>query len=759
MYVFLVLLLTITTYVNGQNDTYPDCKAGPLATFPICDLSVPSRQRAADLISRMNISEKISLLTTASPAIPRLGLPAYNWESEALHGLAFSPGIQFLIDLFNATSFPMNINLGATFNMTLVNYITGAIATEARAFSNAGRTGLDFFTPNINIFRDPRWGRGQETAGEDPYLASQYAYAYVTGFQEGDDKRYIKAAASCKHYVAYDLERWNGTDRFHFNAIVSDQDIVETHLPPFESCVRDAHVASIMCSLNAINGIPACGDQFFLQTILRDEYKFDGFVVSDCGAIQDILTSHNYTNTSQDTVALALHAGTDLDCGQFYPNHTQQALDEGTVVEADVDQALIRNYNILVRLGYFDPPESQPYRQIPRSAINTDASKQLTLESAQQSIVLLKNLNNALPLNMNQLTNKTIALIGPTSNATKLMQGIYAGRAPYLIDPFKAFKTIVQNYSINIQFAYGCNIIGNDESYFAEAMELARSSDIVFFFAGLNNTVEKEGHDRITITLPDIQLSLLQQLENVVRSPLHVVVMSGSSLDLTFIRDSPQYASLIWAGYPGQSGGAAIASVVFGQYNPAGHLPITFYPASYVNQVNMTDMSMRPSSTNPGRTYKFYTGQPVFEFGFGLSYTTFSYAWYNDSKSVSYSIQSLMKTNSARQNFLMQIFRVNVTNTGMMDGDDVVLAYVTPPQVLRDGQTPPIKQLFGFERIHLGVNETKQVFFPFNIETLFTVARDGSKWLHSGQYHILIGNQHMFTVELHGDSALWKRFR
>jgi hypothetical protein len=254
-------------------------------------------------------------------------------------------------------------------------------------------------------------------------------------------------------------------------------------------------------------------------------------------------------------------------------------------------------------------------------------------------------------------------------------------------------------------------------------------------------------------------LSLLQQLEKVVRSPIHVVIMSGSSLDLAFIRDSSQYSSLIWAGYPGQSGGLAIASVIFGQYNPGGRLPITFYPASYVDQVNMTDMTMRPSTTNPGRTYKFYTGQPVYEFGFGLSYTTFSYTWDNDTTIRSYSIQPLMKTNSTQKHFLLAFFRVNVTNTGMMDGDEIVLAYLKPPQILRDGQTPPIKQLFGFQRVHLIINETKEVFFPLNIETLLTIARDGSKWLHSGEYHILIGNQQMFTIELHGDSILWKKFR
>lgn len=321
------------------------------------------------------------------------------------------------------------------------------------------------------------------------------------------------------------------------------------------------------------------------------------------------------------------------------------------------------------------------------------------------------------------------------------------------------FFVFIQGHSIDIQYTLGCDINGTDESNFPAAIELARTADIVFFFAGLNQTIEKEGHDRITITLPDIQISLLEQLEKFVHSPIHVVVMSGSSLDLTFIRDSPKYASLIWAGYPGQSGGLAIASVVFGQYNPGGRLPITFYPGDYVNQVSMFDMSMRPSSTSPGRTYKFYTGQPVFEFGFGLSYTKFFYHWYNDSKTISYSIQSLMNTNPNRINIRIESFRVNVTNTGAMDGDDIVLAYIIPPQVLRDGQTSPIKQLFGFERIHLIVNETKQVFFPFNIETLLTVARDGSKWLHPGQYHIIIGNQHMFTVILGGHSTLWKRFK
>lgn len=247
----------------------------------------------------------------------------------------------------------------------------------------------------------------------------------------------------------------------------------------------------------------------------------------------------------------------------------------------------------------------------------------------------------------------------------------------------------------------------------------------------------------------------MQEIEKVVRSPIHVVIMSGSGLDLSYIRDSNHYASLIWMGYAGQAGGMAVATTIFGQYNPGGRLPITFYPASYVNAVSMFDMQMRPSSTNPGRTYKFYTGQAIYEFGTGLSYTTFVYSWSNDTMISSYSVDTLMKTNDRAKRVHLQLFRVNVTNTGTMAGDDVVLAFVTPPQSLRNSQMPPIKQLFGFERVHLNVNETVEVFFSMNTDALLSIARDGSKWLHPGLYHVMIGQQQMHRIQLTGRSARW----
>lgn len=306
-----------------------------------------------------------------------------------------------------------------------------------------------------------------------------------------------------------------------------------------------------------------------------------------------------------------------------------------------------------------------------------------------------------------------------------------------------------------MNYSHGCNISDSDRSGFADAIALAEASDVVIFFGGIDQTIESEGNDRTSIALPGTQLALIQELEKVVHSPLHVVIMSGSGLDLTYVRDSPQCASLIWMGYAGQSGGLAIANVIFGDFNPGARLPITIYPASYTDAVSMFDMQMRPSPTNPGRTYKFYTGQAVFEFGAGLSYTNFSYAWYNESTTSHFDIDSLMKNNFDAKKVLLHLFRVNVTNIGPVLGDDVVLAFVTPPRQSVHGQTPPIKKLVGFERVRLNVGETAQVFFPLDVDALLTVTHDGARWLEPGLYRFLVGEQGIHTVELKGNPARW----
>ena len=477
--------------------------------------------------------------------------------------------------------------------------------------------------------------------------------------------------------------------------------------------------------------------------------------MSDCDAVDTIISGHHYTSTPEDTVAVALHAGTDLDCGGYYQQHSQSALDNKKIIEGDIDQALIRTFNVLVRLGYFDPPEQQRYRQLSKDDVDTSDSRQLTLEAAQQSIVLLKNQNKALPLDINQLQNKKIALIGPSANNGGLMQGNYYGKAPYLIDPLSAFQNVTQGHSITVSYARGCNISDQDQTGFAAAISLAQSSDVVFFFGGIDEGQESEGHDRTDISLPGMQLALIQQLEKVVHSPLHVVIMSGGGVDLSYVRDSSLTGSLIWMGYAGQSGGLALANVIFGEYNPGGRLPITYYPASYVQNLSMFDMEMRPSPTNPGRTYKFYTGQPVFEFGFGLSYTTFNYSWSNQSTTSIMSIESIIRTNDEENKLRMVSYRVNVTNTGSILGDDVVLAYITPPSTSFHDPSPPLKRLFGFQRVRLDVGQTTQVVFPLVPQSLLTVGRDGSKWLEPGAYRIIIGKQHMHTIFLRGTSTKW----
>lgn len=462
------------------------------------------------------------------------------------------------------------------------------------------------------------------------------------------------------------------------------------------------------------------------------------------------MTVQNYTKTVEETVAVAMHAGVDLDCGVYYNKYTQAALENETIVESDIDQALLHAFSVLVRLGYFDPGEQQPYRLLNASDVNTVDSQLLALQSAQESIVLLKNVNNALPLNVDQLKNKKIALIGPTANATVLMQGDYFGKAPFLISPLAAFQTLVSGKSIDIEYAFGCEISGTNQSGFAEAIELARQADIVFFFGGLNQSIERETVDRVSIDILPVQISLLKELEKVVHSSLHVVMMSGSSLDLTYIRDSKNFASLIWMGYAGQAGGLAVGTVIFGQYNPGGRLPITFYPSSYINAVSMFNMRMRPSATSPGHTYKFYTGQAVYEFGAGLSYTSFSYSWSNDSSIFSYSIPTLLKKNDNERRVLVQNFRVNVTNTGSVAGDDVVLAFIVPPRISLHDPSPPLKELFGFKRIHLNVNETIEICFPLYVNTLLTIGLDGSKWLESGLHQIMVGQKLMYKIQLRG---------
>ncbi|KAE9395495.1 beta-xylosidase [Gymnopus androsaceus JB14] len=736
------LLLPLLT--SSVLAAFPDCANGPLATNLVCNTSANYIDRAKALVAEFTLAEMISNMGYQTPSISRLGLPAYMWWSEALHGVANSPGVNFAPPGNNfsfATSFPASILMGAAFDDQLVNNVAAIISTEARAFNNFGDAGLSFFTPNINPFKDPRWGRGQETPGEDPFHIGRYAYSLVTGLQgglgtelTGAGQQYLKIVADCKHYAAYDMENWEGNSRVAFNAIVSTQDLAEYYSPSFQSCVRDAKVASIMCSYNAVNGIPSCASVYLMQNITRDYFGLgeDQWITSDCDAVENIFDPHNYTNSLANASALALHAGTDIDCGSTYSDNLALALNENLIVEADIVQAMVRRYGSLVRLGYFDSPDIQPYRQLNWDNVNTPTAQQLAYTAALEGITLLKN-DGTLPLS---LSITSVALIGPWGNATTQMQSNYNGVAPFLISPLEAFQTA----GFNVTFESGTAIDTTDTSGFSAALAAAKSADLVVYIGGIDDTIEAEGMDRLNITWPGNQLQLIQELA-CVKKPFVVIQMGGGQLDDSDIKANPSINSLVWAGYPGQSGGAAIVDILTGKQSPAGRLPITQYPGDYINEIPMTNMALRPSSTSPGRTYKWFTGEPVFPFGFGLHYTNFSLEWETPPKA-SYDIQDLVSaadSSGAAHTDLALLdtaFGLTIVNTGSVTSDYTALLFSNTTA----GPTPaPLKQLVGYTRVK-GIAAGGSATAQLNV-TLGSVARvdeNGNSVLFPGSYDLWV---------------------
>ncbi|EIW53941.1 glycoside hydrolase family 3 protein [Trametes versicolor FP-101664 SS1] len=741
---------------------FPDCVNGPLKSNAVCDITKDPITRATALIGLWTDEELTSNTVNASPGVPRLGLPAYNWWSEGLHGVAQSPGVTFAPsgNFSHATSFPQPILMGAAFDDTLIQAIATIVSTEGRAFNNAGRAGLDYWTPNINPFKDPRWGRGQETPGEDPFHLSQYVYNLILGLQGGlDPKPYFKVVADCKHFAAYDLENWEGIVRNGFDAIVSQQDLSEFYLPPFQTCVRDAKVASVMCSYNAVNGIPSCANSFLLQDVLRDHWGFtdDRWVTSDCDAVENILTPHKYTTDPAQAAADALLAGTDIDCGTFSSTYLPEALQRGLVNSTDLRRAAIRQYASLVRLGYFDDPAAQPYRQLGWSDVNTPQAQQLAHTAAVEGIVLLKN-DGVLPFSKHV---RKLALIGPWANATSLLQGSYIGVAPYLVSPLQG----AQEAGFEVEYVLGTNVTTqNDMSGFAAAVAAVRRADAVVFAGGLDETVECEGTDRLNVTWPGNQLDLVAELERVGK-PLIVAQFGGGQLDDTALKHSKAVNAIIWGGYPGQSGGTALFDILTGKAAPAGRLPITQYPAAYTKQVPMTDMSLRPSATNPGRTYKWYSGTPVFEFGFGLHYTTFVFSWAAPSAAAavdstasfgslakSYSISQLVAHGQESTAFLdlapLDTFAVRVTNTGRVASDYVALLFVSGAF----GPAPhPKKQLVAYTRVHgLAPRGSTVAQLPVTLGAIARADKNGEKWVHPGTYTLALDTDavltHTFTL-------------
>ncbi|XHG07498.1 hypothetical protein AWENTII_010640 [Aspergillus wentii] len=718
------------------NFTFPDCENGPLSKTLVCDTSADPHDRAADLISLFTFEELVNNTGNNAPGVPRLGLPPYQVWTEALHGVARANYTS--ADEFSwATSFPMPIVTMSALNRTLINQIATIISTQGRAFNNAGRYGLNVYSPNINSFRHPVWGRGQETPGEDAYcLSSAYAYEYITGIQGGVDPERLKLVANAKHYAGYDIENWNNHSRLGNDMIITQQDLAEYFMPQFLVASRDAKVHSFMCSYNAVNGVPGCANSFFLQTLLRDSWDFveDGFVSGDCGAVYDVFNPHGYAANESAAAAAAIRAGTDIDCGDTYQYVFDESYDEGLLSRSDIEKGVIRLYANLVRLGYFDGDDSE-YRNLTwNDVLSTDAWN-IAYEAAVEGIVLLKN-DGTLPLSN---STGSVALVGPWANATTQLQGNYAGTAPYLSSPLNAFHSA----GVNVNYAFGTNISSTTTDGFSEAIAAANKSDAIIFAGGIDNTVEAEAMDRSNITWPGNQLDLIGQLSKLGK-PLIVLQMGGGQVDSSSLKSNKNVNSLIWGGYPGQSGGQALLDIITGKRAPAGRLVVTQYPADYLNELSPMDMNMRPSGDKPGQTYIWYTGTPVYEFGHGLFYTSFNASQSGKTKSgASYKIDDLLTKPHPDYAHIEQVpflnFTVQITNTGKTASDYTALAFANTTA----GPAPhPNKWLVGFDRLAtLQPGSSTTMTFPVTPDSLARTDESGNRILYPGKYELALNNE------------------
>ncbi|GFY90155.1 beta-D-xylosidase 4 [Actinidia rufa] len=637
-------------------------------------------------------------------------------------------GLVFSSLVPGATSFPQVILTAASFNVTLFHAIGKVVSTEARAMYNVGLAGLTFWSPNVNIFRDPRWGRGQETPGEDPLLTSKYGSAYVRGLQDRDDgdKERLKVAACCKHYTAYDVDAWKGVDRYHFNAVVTQQDMDDTFQPPFKSCVIDGNVASVMCSYNQVNGKPTCADPDLLAGVIRGQWKLNGYIVTDCDSIDVFYNSQHYTKTPEEAAAKALLAGLDLNCGSFLAKHTEDAVKAGLVNESVIDRAIKNNFATLMRLGFFDgDPSKQLYGKLGPKDVCSSENQELAREAARQGIVLLKNSKGSLPLS--PTTIKTLAVIGPNADVTKTMIGNYEGTPCKYTTPLQGLTALAAT-----TYVPGCGNVACSSAQVDDAKKIAASADATVLIMGADQSIEAESRDRIDIFLPGQQQLLITQVANASKGPVILVIMSGGGMDVQFAKDNDKITSILWVGYPGEAGGAAIADVIFGFFNPSGRLPMSWYPQSYTDKIPMTNMNMRPDPATgyPGRTYRFYTGPTVYTFGDGLSYS-------------SYNHKLVQAPKLSCQNLAFDI-HLRVKNTGKMGGGHTVFLFSSPPSV----HNAPQKHLLGFEKVFLEPQTEGLVRFKVDVcKDLSVVDELGSRKVALGQHVLHVGNlKHTLNV-------------
>ena len=678
------------------------------------DPTLSFEERVKDLLSRMTLDEKISQMVNGAAAIPRLGIPAYDYWSEALHGVARNG---------RATVFPQAIGMAATWDTDLINKVAVAISDEGRAKyhealkrngANAIYQGLCFWSPNINIDRDPRWGRGQETYGEDPYLTGELGTAFVRGIQ-GDDPKYLKAAACAKHYAVH-----SGPEalRHVFNVDPSKRDLYATYLPAFKKLVQEAKVEAVMGAYNAVFGVPANASEFLLEQTLRKEWGFEGHVVSDCGAITDIHKNHKYTNDPAESAAVAIKAGCDLSCDHVYYEAIGESFERGLLTEAEVDEALGRTLMTRFKLGMFDPDEIVPFASIPLSVVDSPEHRKLAYETAVKSVVLLKNQNNVLPI---APSTKSVMVTGPNAAAVNVLLGNYYGFNPKMVT---VLEGITEALPEGMGMEYHQGMMLTDPGTMTENWStfMAARADLTIACMGISPLMEGEegeallvehGGDRSSIELPKAQIDYLRKL-NIAGARIILVLFGGSPVALGEAEDLVEAIIHVW--YPGEEGGRAVADILFGKANPSGKLPITF-PKATSQLPPFEDYSMKE------RTYRYATWEPLYPFGFGLSYTSFAYS-------------GLELTNPAPAVGEPLPLCVTVTNTGAVDAEEVVQVYLSD---LETSVEAPLHSLVAFQRLPLKAGESKELTFTIAPEMMMLVDDEGQQKLEPGDFRLTVG--------------------
>ena len=680
--------------------------------LPYLNPDLPMDQRVDDLIGRMTLEEKASQMVDAASDLPQLNVPKYGWWSEALHGVARAG---------KATIFPQAIGMAATFDSELIFEVSSAISDEGRAMYNAAVKrgfhticqGLTFWSPNVNIFRDPRWGRGHETYGEDPFLTGTIGTAFVKGMQ-GDNPKYLKTSACAKHYAVH-----SGPEglRHEFNAVVSDKDLYETYLPAFKALV-DAHVESVMCAYNRTDDEPCCGSNRLLTRILRNDWGFTGHVVSDCGALANINGDHHFTASAEQTVALAIQNQVNLNCGDTY-KAIPSAVKQGLITENEVNKVLHGLLKTRFKLGMFDPEGSNPFNTIGSEVIHSEAHKQLARKVAQKSVVLLKN-NGALPIAKNC---PSVFVTGPMAGNIDVLIGNYYGISDDMSTILEGIAGKIADGS-KIGYRYGILPDRNNLNPMDWSTGMAADADVTIAVLGVSPMNEgEEGEaiaspdkgDRLDTRLPESQLNYLRKLRQAAGNKKIVVVLTGGSA-ITSPEIEGLADAILFVWYPGEQGGRAVADVLFGDANPSGRLPITF-PKS------INDLPAFENYSMVGRTYRYMEKEPLFPFGFGLSYTKFSYS------DLKLSATKIKKGESVTASF-------KITNTGKISGEEVAQLYIKD---LNANFRVPIQSLKGIKKVSLEPGASQEISFLITPELMSSVDETGKSQIGKGDILLTIG--------------------